>query len=173
MSIYRINGPWTGAVSIVSRPRGGDWLEDEVRTWKNEGLNAVVSLLTRDEQDEFELLSERDVSERQNLRFFSLPITDLGVPSSPEETNAAMTLLSEVEKLLAAGRNVGIHCRQSIGRSGMIAASLLVMSGLDPREAFESVSDDRGLSVPETEEQRDWVFELARAFEPLVTQGQA
>jgi hypothetical protein len=53
----------------------------------------------------------------------------------------------------------------------MIAASLLVMSGSDPREAVESVSIDRGLPVPETEEQREWVIELAREFEPSVTQG--
>jgi len=30
MSIYRIKGPWTGTLSIVSRPRGGDWLEHEI-----------------------------------------------------------------------------------------------------------------------------------------------
>jgi protein-tyrosine phosphatase len=154
MSIYRIKGPWPGTLSIVSRPRGGDWLEDEVRKWKNEGLSALVSLLTREELDEFELVREKDVSEKQDLQFFSLPIADLGVPSS------------RVEKLLATGWNVGIHCRQSIGRSGMIAASLLVMAGSDPLEAFVSVSQDRGLPVPETKEQREWVIELAQEFQP-------
>ncbi|HMJ24589.1 MAG TPA: hypothetical protein VK475_02125, partial [Pyrinomonadaceae bacterium] len=61
-------------------------------------------------------------------------------------------------------------CRQSIGRSGMIAASLSVMAGSDPLEAFVSVSEDRGLPVPETKEQREWVMELAHEFQPLATQ---
>ena len=52
----------------------------------------------------------------------------------------------------------------------MLAAALLVMSGTEPHEAFASVSSDRGLPVPETEEQRKWVIELAREFEPMATQ---
>lgn len=168
MSIYRIKGPWAGTLSIVSRPRGGDWLEHEVSGWKEAGLDAIVSLLTKEEQREFELGRERAASEEQSLRFFFLPIADLGVPSSRKETVA---VLNQIEKLLASGRNVGIHCRQSVGRSGMIAASLLAMSGSDPREAFESVSNGRGLPVPETEEQRDWVIDLAQDFEPAVTPG--
>jgi Polymorphic toxin system, DSP-PTPase phosphatase len=168
MSIYRIKGPWPGTLSIVSRPRGGDWLAQDVQRWKDAKLDAIVSLLTTEEQDEFELEGERDASEDQSLRFFSLPITDLGVPSSRKETVA---MLSKIEKLLLAGRNVGVHCRQSVGRSGMIAASLLVLSGSDPREAFESVSKDRGLPVPETNEQRDWVIDPARELEPAVIPG--
>lgn len=168
MSIYRIRGPWAGTLFIVSRPRGGDWLAREISGWKDAELSTVVSLLTKDEESEFELLREKESSEKQGVRFFSLPIADLGVPSSRKET---LAVLSQIENLLAAGQNVGIHCRQSVGRSGMIAASLLVMSGSDPREAVESVSIDRGLPVPETEEQREWVIELAREFEPSVTQG--
>ncbi len=168
MSIYRIKGPWAGTLSIVSRPRGGDWLEPEISSWKDAKLNAVLSLLTRDEEAEFELLEERKSSEQQGLRFLSLPIPDLGIPSSRKET---LSVLSQIENLLVTGKNVGIHCRQSVGRSGMIAASLLVMSGLDPQEAVESVTTDRGLLVPETEEQRRWVIEVAREFEPSVAQG--
>jgi protein-tyrosine phosphatase len=168
MSIYRINGPWTGRLYIVSRPRGGDWLEHEISGWKHAELDTIVSLLTRAEETEFDLLAEKKSSEEQGLRFFSLPIADLGVPSSRKET---LAMLSQIESLLASGQSVGIHCRQSVGRSGMIAASLLVMSGSDPREAVESVSIDRGFPVPETEEQREWVIELAREFEPSVTQG--
>src|ERR1700686_566784 len=167
MSTYRIKGRWIGRLAIVSRPRGGDWIDDEVRAWKDEGLNAVVSLLTEEEQGEFDLIREKDASEKQGLQFFSLPINDLGVPSSLEET---LRMLSQIDKLLTAGRNVGIHCRQSIGRSGMMAACLLVMAGSGAQEALDSVSNDRGLPVPETREQSDWVSEFEREFEPLVAQ---
>ena len=111
MGLYRISGPWKGALTIVSRPRGGDWLSDETRTWKNEGLDVVVSLLTREEQNEFGLLDEQGLSEKLGLQFVSLPIADLGVPSSREE---GLRVLSQIEKLLTAGKNVGVHCRQSV-----------------------------------------------------------
>lgn len=167
MSIYQIKGPWAGRLAIVSRPRGGDWIDDEVRAWKDEGLNAVVSLLTAEEQGEFELFDEKEASEKQGLQFFSLPINDLGVPSSREGT---LQILSQLERLLAAGRNVGIHCRQSIGRSGMMAACLLVMAKFSPQEALESVSNDRGLPVPETREQSEWVSDFERELAPSVAQ---
>jgi hypothetical protein len=28
--LYWIEGPWAGHFAIVPRPRGGDWLEDEI-----------------------------------------------------------------------------------------------------------------------------------------------
>lgn len=170
MSNYPVSGPWPGTLSIVSRPRGGDWLEDEVHKWKSRGLGAIVSLLTSDEEAEFELRPERDISERQELQFFSLPVADLGTPSSREDRKAAIQILHQVENLLATGLNVGIHCRQSIGRSGMMAASLLVLAGSDPLDAIASVSKARGLPVPETEAQREWIIELAQEFQPLLTQ---
>lgn len=154
-------------MDIVSRPRGGDWLDDDVGAWKAEGLNAVLSLLTEEEQVEFDLFGEKEASEKQGLQFFSFPINDLGVPSSLAES---LRTLSQLERLLAAGRNVGIHCRQSIGRSGMMAACLLVMAGSDSQEALESVSNSRGLPIPETREQSEWVSEFEREFAPSVAQ---
>ena len=49
---YPIAGSWPGRLVILARPRGGDWLEDEVRNWAELGLDAVVSLLTADETAE-------------------------------------------------------------------------------------------------------------------------
>ena len=154
-------------MAIISRPRGGDWLEDEVRAWKNGGLDVIVSLLTKEEEAEFDLSAEKSTCEQQGLQFFSLPITDLGVPSSRAH---ALELLSRIEQLLDGGKSVGIHCRQGIGRSGMMAIGLLLMSSLDAAKAFEIVGRARGLPVPETQEQREWVLEFADEVSPTVTQ---
>ena len=165
-TIYSINGPWKGRLAIVPRPRGGDWLEDEVRAWRKAGLDVVVSLLTRDEITDLDLDQEANYCEADDLQFLELPIPDLGVPSSRE---AGLDLLGKLDKALTAGKSVGLHCRQGIGRSGLIAASLLVLSGLDPEMAFQRVSSARGLQVPETPEQRDWVIEFARELATSVT----
>ena len=44
--VYWIKGPWQGGLAILPRPRGGDWLNDKVRAWRQSGLYRVVSLLT-------------------------------------------------------------------------------------------------------------------------------
>ena len=49
MLIYQIQGPWRGRLAIVPRPRGGEWLDDDVRALKEQGFDLVVSLLTPDE----------------------------------------------------------------------------------------------------------------------------
>ncbi|MFQ5873722.1 MAG: protein-tyrosine phosphatase family protein [Dehalococcoidia bacterium] len=157
--LYRIEGPWPGQLAIVPRPRGGDWLEDEVRSWQRAGLNVIVSLLTGDEVANLNLAREAALCQAYGLQFFSFPIVDRGVPSS---RRATWDLVRQLNEALTEGRRVAIHCRQGIGRSALIAACLLVFTGEDPETAFERVSAARGCSVPETSEQREWVIEFAR-----------
>src|SRR5436309_9794359 len=35
--LYWINDPWPGKLALAARPRGGDWLPDEVADWKRAG----------------------------------------------------------------------------------------------------------------------------------------
>ena len=168
MTSYQIQGPWRGQLAIVPRPRGGEWLEDEVRAWKDEGFDVVVSLLTADEIRELGLAREAELSMSLGLQSCEFPIPDLGVPQS---MTATQEFLGKLDQALAAGKRVAIHCRQGIGRSGLIAASILVVSGLDPETALRRVGAARGLSVPETPEQSVWVVKLAREFAAPVARG--
>jgi protein-tyrosine phosphatase len=161
MNNYQIKGPWRGQLAIVPRPRGGEWLEDDVRVWKDDGFDLVVSLLTSDELRDLDLTREAELSRAQGLQFCEFPIPDLGVPHSLAE---AQEVVDKLNAALAAGKKVGVHCRQGIGRSGLIAASLLSLSGIDPETAFQRVSAARGLPVPETQEQKRWVIRLAEEF---------
>ena len=43
--LYWIVGPWRGRLAIAARPRGGDWLDDELSGWRQAGIDVVVSLL--------------------------------------------------------------------------------------------------------------------------------
>src|SRR5262245_60608820 len=52
-------------------------------------------------------------------------------------------------KMLTEGGQVAVHCRQGIGRAGLIASSLLVSAGLDAPQALERLSFARGCRVPE------------------------
>jgi len=156
--VYWIEGPWPGKLAILARPRGEDWLEDEVVGWKNSGVNVVVSLLTRDEDYELGLVDECRLAERHGLTFISFPIPDYSVPTS---TGELRQVVSKLEESLKRGENVGVHCRQGIGRSSLVAACVLVASGESPSTAFENITSARGRPVPDTPEQKNWVTAFA------------
>ncbi len=157
--IFPVPGPWRGSLAISTRPRGGDWLEDEVHGWHTAGVDAVVSLLEEDEERDLDLIDEGLAARKEGLQFISFPIVDRGVPRS---TDAVVPLLRDLNSKLGTGNTVVVHCRQGIGRSALIAAGLLVTSGIDPATAIHTVAEARGLAVPETQEQRRWIEELSK-----------
>jgi protein-tyrosine phosphatase len=136
-------------------------VEDEVAGWRDAGLDAVVSLLEKDEAAQLGLEDERNVTESEGLQFLSLPIPDRGVPGS---TADALTFLTDLTATLGAGKNVAVHCRQGSGRSGLLAAATLMTSGMGEREAVDVVSKARGVAVPETSSQLQWLKNLASEY---------
>lgn len=155
--LFWIPGPWRGRLAIAARPRGGDWLQDEVGGLRRAGIRLVVSLLEKDEAEQLELADEAKAVEANGLGFMSFPIPDRGVPAS---TAAAVSVISGIAHALEAGKNVAVHCRQGIGRSGLIAAGVLMTSGVSPEQAIQVVSSARGRAVPETSEQLSWAKRL-------------
>jgi protein-tyrosine phosphatase len=168
MNRYEINGPWIRKPAIIARPRGGEWLADDLRQIKHEGFDVLVSLLTPAEVKEFDLVREEEISKAVDLEFVSLPIPDLGVPQS---TDAFGGVVDHLIAALQSGKKIAIHCRQGIGRSGLLAAALLMCSGIDPEVAIQRVSEARGLTVPETKEQKEWITKFAEDFVDTLAKG--
>ena len=160
-TIYRIDGPWPGRLAIIARPRGNEWLEDEIKDLTLSGIEVVVSLLTDEENNDLGLNAEAKTAEQHGLRFISFPINDYSVPASSE---ALFGLVTKLDDLLTRGQAIGIHCRQGIGRSSVVAACVLSLSIENIDECFRQISDARGTAVPDTVEQRNWVWSFARAF---------
>lgn len=159
--LYWIEGPWLGKLAVGPRPRGGEWLKDDIAKWRRAGINSVLSLLTPEEERDLDLRGEAGEVRAQEADFTSFPIPDRQIPRS--EAKLA-EVLESVARDLSSGKNVLVHCRQGIGRSGLVAACLLVKKGMSPGAAVESVSAARGMAVPETEEQRDWIDHYAAAL---------
>jgi len=159
--LYWLDGPWRGKLAMAARPRGGDWLRDDVASWKRAGIDTVLSLLTPDEERDLDLRDEAGEAKAQGMGFGSFPVPDRQVPRSEAEW---AEVLEKVTRALSEGKNVVVHCRQGIGRSGLVAACLLVRRGMSPGAAVELVSAERGVSVPETSEQRDWIDQYAVAL---------
>lgn len=91
----------------------------------------------------------------------SHPIADFGVPAV--ETMARIA--ADVERTFAAGRSLYLHCRAGIGRTGTVAACLMVSAGASADQALAwllakwQVVDKRVTepNTPETEAQREFV----------------
>ena len=160
---YWLDGMSPGKLAVASRPRGSDWLSDEMSAWRQAGIDVIVSLLTPVEENELELRLEAQQARHAGLEFVSFPIVDRSVPTSAE---GLLKLVDRIDKKISQGKKVVIHCRQGIGRSGLVAASLLVSKGLSPGSAFEQLSASRGVPVPETAEQRDWLAAFAKLLTP-------
>jgi protein-tyrosine phosphatase len=161
--LYWITGPWPGRLAIAPRPRGGDWLEDEIRAWRAAGVDVVASLLTRDEQAELSLDDEGSLSRAAGIVFVSFPIVDRNLPASVEGFAEHVARLAEY---LATGKTVVVHCRQGIGRAALVAIGLLIASGVELAPAVERVGAARGCPVPETPEQRRWIAAFAQSLVP-------
>lgn len=159
--LHWVNGPWPGKFAVAARPRGGDWLGEEIAAWRQAGVNTVVSLLTPEEEQDLDLQNERGEVGRHGMEFISVPIPDRQAPPSQ---SAVVGTLENLDAKLATGKNVVIHCRQGIGRSGLIGACLLITKGLSSGAAVDSVSAARGMPIPETEEQRRWIERYAAAL---------
>ncbi|HEY0755103.1 MAG TPA: protein-tyrosine phosphatase family protein [Ktedonobacteraceae bacterium] len=160
--LYTVQKLPAGRLSILPRPRGGDWLNDEIKALYFEGVAIVVSLLMPEEEAELDLRHEGEVCQSQGVSYRSYPILDHHVPPW---SLATFKLLEDLQEELARGKHVAVHCRMGLGRSALIAASVLVLSGLTPEQACEMLSTARGYTVPETEEQRAWVKALPLRYQ--------
>jgi protein-tyrosine phosphatase len=156
--VFWIAGPWRGRLGIVPRPRGGEWLDDEMRAWRDAGIDVVVSLLEPDEEAELALTGESASAAASGLDFRSFPIPDRSVPSSQE---AVAQLVDHIVDALHAGKTVALHCRQGVGRSAMIAAAALISGGKNADTAINTIRRSRGLEVPETPAQRQWIADFS------------
>ncbi len=131
-------------------------LTDELDALRQAGGTTLVSLLDHREAAGLGLADECATAERAGLAFVQLPTSDLGIP----EPGDALAVARSVRADLLAGGGVAIHCRAGIGRSSLLAAVVLRLEGVRPAEAWVVIGRARGVRVPETQAQRDFLDEL-------------
>lgn len=129
---------------------------DVIAGW---GAEHIVSLI---EKDELEYLHVPDLGDRIRERGITWHFWEVMDGSALRLRNGGGgdpwrqecdTLLRE----LAAGKKVFIHCRGGLGRTGTLAARLLVERGLEPEMAIEEVRLARPGAL-ETIEQEDYIL---------------
>jgi protein-tyrosine phosphatase len=140
----------------MAAPSGDERLPDELEALGEAGVGTVVSLLGEDEAGWLGLADEPGAAARAGIRFVRLPTSDLGVPGHAD----ALRVARGVRDDLLAGGGVAIHCRAGIGRSSLLAAVVLRLEGVRPADAWAIIGRARGVRVPETRAQRDFLDEV-------------
>ena len=148
----------------MAAPRSSERLDDKIVGWKNDGIEFVVSLL---EPSEIAGLTDAEAAlcEEFGIEFLSFPIRDKSVPPSLE---SFVHLVRKIAGQISLGRVVAIHCRAGIGRSSTLAACILTWLGIDAAIALDMIAEARGMEVPETEAQRQWILafqDIARSLQ--------
>ena len=144
-------------LGLMARPRGNDWLADEIRGLQMRGVHTLVCLLERSELYELGLAEEAQTCEDQGIQFVYYPIEDI---STPKDERSFLKLIQDLEERIGRSEKVVIHCRMGIGRSSVVAAAVLIRKGFPKEAVFDHISAARELSVPDTEEQREWVMRM-------------
>jgi protein-tyrosine phosphatase len=157
--LYWIHQFAEGNLATMAAPRLDDQFENTILNWKDEGVDVVVSMLENSEIPNL-LDAERALCGEFGMEFFSVPVRDKTVPDSVELFADVARQLAE---RIAGGQAVAVHCRAGIGRSTTMAACVLILLGVDGEEALNMIAVARGLEVPETEAQRQWILDFPRA----------
>jgi protein-tyrosine phosphatase len=129
----------------------------ELKNFHQINCSAIVSLI---EDIEFEKMYEKKLFVREiyknNFNWFHLPIVDLKAPNH-KFVDKWQTTKSLLKNDLIDGKNIVIHCMGGKGRSGTIAAILLVEFGDINKEVINIVREKRKGAI-ETKEQEDFIL---------------
>lgn len=139
---------------------GGDWNRDQItdlgaiRDW---GASMLLCLLEDHEIVELKVDSLHTTAEAM-FQYFRLPIVDGNIPDDGGEK-----VWNEIGPIirngLAEGRDLVIFCKGGLGRTGTIAARLLIEFGEAPESAIRYIRNARKGAI-ETQAQENYLLSI-------------
>jgi len=152
LQIDQVKTPNGGVIGMCHCPgrRGVDgdghvWdrqLDHDLQVIKSWGSDAVITLLQR---HEFEKLGVENLDRAvlaTPMRWYHLPVADMSAPAD-EFHRAFKTVGAEILSYLGVESEktgkIVVHCAAGLGRTGTVAASLLILCGMLPQPAIAAV----------------------------------
>ncbi|REK00867.1 MAG: hypothetical protein DWQ36_22025 [Acidobacteria bacterium] len=137
---------------------------DAISAW---GAGHLVTLMEAEELPVYRVPVEAlaEGCRERGLVWHHLPIRDVDVPGPEWEEAWAQGAGEALRRALRDGEGVVVHCRGGLGRSGMVAARLLVELGeMAPEEAIAAVRRVRPGAI-ETRQQEEVVRRARPVFD--------
>lgn len=154
--IYWVEAELPGKVGVCERPRGGPFLIDDMHHLRRLGVDVLVSALVDQEVERAWLLPAPEAAVEAGIELVRIPTGNLMTPN----LEATLPTLHDLAARIRDGQGVAAHCWAGVGRSPTIAASLMVLLGIEPGEAWSRITRARGRETPDTREQERWVYGL-------------
>lgn len=127
----------------------------EIVDW---GASGVVSLV---EEHELSIAGVADLPDRlasAGLWWRHLPMMDMYIPEEDFETEWQREG-ARIRNLLNHGSGIILHCYAGLGRTGLLAAKLLVEFGMEPEDAITLVRQTNKRRI-QTKEQSEYIRAL-------------
>jgi len=143
-----------GRLLLHSMPGRHETIENVWDQLRKEAVGAIVCLPEKDELQlkSYEYARALDAG-KVPCAVFPFEIPDRGVP---EDRHAFWALAVDIAKRLQSGEAVLIHCAGGVGRTALLAVSVLLALGEPANEARDAVS--RAGSTVETAPQRELIL---------------
>jgi len=150
----------SGSLYLHSMPGRYDPLSTSVSEIENKEIDIVVSLTSLEEIRQKSPRYANAIDDKSlGFERMEFPIIDFGIP---QDSLAFLNLAKNLADRLKSGENLLVHCGAGIGRTGTLAASVLISLGKDLNESLDAVRNAG--SNPETDEQMDLVRWVADHF---------
>jgi ADP-ribosyl-[dinitrogen reductase] hydrolase len=157
MKAYAANGHW-------ERDLGADLR----RLREHYRADVLVTLLEPRELDEFGIPDLVERAREVGLEVIHFPIVDVDTPHE-SEADEYMALVERIVAGLREGKTAVVHCRGGLGRTGTVAASVLVALGRAADEAIGLVRRTRSERSVETPEQEEYVRRFEKEWRRKAT----
>ena len=113
-------------------------LDDSIEQLKSQGVTIIITALSSKEMQEKGVGDLPNVIKKAGLRWVHAPIEDDVAPDKDFQTrwNQCSPMLHQA---LADGEKIAMHCMGGSGRTGLLAAHLLLEKGWELREIITHV----------------------------------
>jgi ADP-ribosyl-[dinitrogen reductase] hydrolase len=149
---------FNGVIGISSAPGlDGHSVDEDIKIIKKWGASLIITLI-EDFEFQFYGITDLNNSKLQSIPRLSLPIKDGSVPDHQWDRRW-ITYSKQIHQLLD-GKKVFIHCIGGRGRSGTVAAILLIEYGWEPSKAISEVRKVRPGAI-ENYDQAQYIYQYA------------
>ncbi len=137
-------------------------LLESIQQLQENGVQAIVTAITLEEMHEKSVTDLGEITLAQGMEWIHLPIED---DSTPDElfTQKWPAVSKQLQALLKDGSKVALHCMGGSGRTGLLAAHLLLDMGW-PLESIISQVQALRPGAFTKQEQREYVEQISASL---------